>query len=136
MRSLQAQSPKVFRHARVTRVGIWDAIEVVCRPLTKVQLSLDASRKRIVSSGNRDRQPTSTSLLHLDNDLPLGSTLLEIRKSLLRLLERKHLVYHWPNAPCPEQLTDLCELTTVRVHEQERIRDAALFGAANDLAAQ
>src|SRR5882724_10375370 len=98
--------------------------------------TLRASRKRIVSSGNRDRQPTSTPLLHLDNDLPLGSTLLEIRKSLLRLLERKYRIYHRPNAPCLEKLTDLCELTTVWVHEQERIRGAALLGAANYLAAQ
>ena len=35
-----------------------------------------------------------------------------------------------------EKLADLCELTTVWVHEQERIRDAAFLGEANDLAAQ
>src|SRR6266487_671946 len=78
----------------------------------------------------------STPSLHLNNDLPPGATQLEIRKSLLGLFEPKYFVDHRPNASCLEKLTDLCELTTIRVHEQERIGDAALPGAANDLAAQ
>jgi hypothetical protein len=78
----------------------------------------------------------STPLPHLDNDLPFGSTLLEIRKRRLRLFEWKYFVDHRPNAPCLEKLTDLCELTTVWMHEQERIRDTAFLGVANYLTAQ
>ena len=85
--------------------------------------------------GRRLQRPLGV-LPHLDNDLALGSTLLEIRKRLLGLLERKDLVDHRPDAPRLEKLADLCELAAVWVHEQERIRDAALLGAANDLAAQ
>src|SRR5438309_11604337 len=79
---------------------------------------------------------TATLSLHLDNDFPLGSTLLKIRKSLLGLVEGKYLVDDRPNAPRFKQRADLGQLTTVRVREQERIRDAALPGAADDLAAE
>jgi len=65
----------------------------------------------------RSRHEDSTPLLHLDNDLPLGSTLLKICKSLLRLIERKYLVDHRPNAPRLEKFTDLRELVTVRSYE-------------------
>jgi hypothetical protein len=83
---------------------------------------------------SRSTAPAWTPSPHLDNDFPLGSTLLKIRKRLLRLFERKYLVDHRPNAPRFKKLADLCELTTVWVHEQERIRDAALLRAANNLA--
>jgi hypothetical protein len=90
----------------------------------------------LFSSGNRNRRPTSTPLRHPDNDLSFGSTLIEIRKRFLCLLEWKYPIYHRPNVPSLEKLTDLCELTTVRAHEQERVGDAVLFGAANNPAAQ
>ena len=61
----------------------------------------------------------STPLLHLDNDLPLGPPLLEIRKRLLRLFEWKYLIDHRPDAPRLEKLSDLCELAAVWMHEQE-----------------
>jgi hypothetical protein len=60
-----------------------------------------------------------TDSLHLDNDLPFGPAHLEIRKRLLRLIERKYLVDHRPNVPHLEKLADLCELATVWIHEQE-----------------
>ena len=52
-------------------------------------------------------------------DLPFGPAHLEIRKRLLRLIERKYLVDHGPNAPYLEKLADLCELATVWIHQQE-----------------
>ena len=61
--------------------------------------------ERSVSLVTVDPEPTwgfagdSMPSLHLDDDLPLGSTLLEIRKRLLRLFERKYLVDHRPDAP-------------------------------------
>jgi hypothetical protein len=60
-----------------------------------------------------------TDSLHLDHDLPFGSAPLEIRKRLPRLIERKYLVNHGPNAPHLEKVSDLCELATVWIHEQE-----------------
>src|SRR5215216_3265612 len=89
-----------------------------------------------MSAMTRSRHRNSKQSRDLDNDFPLGSTLLKIRKSLLRLFERKYLVDHRPNASRFYKLADFCELTTVRVHEQERIRDAAFLRASNDLAAQ
>src|SRR5204863_9460926 len=77
-----------------------------------------------------------TDSLHLDNDLPFGPAHLEIRKRLLRLIERKYLVDHRPDAPHLEKLTDLCELATVWIHEQERILDASFLGEAMHLIAQ
>jgi hypothetical protein len=61
----------------------------------------------------------STPLPHLDNDLALGSTLLEMRKRLLGLVERKCLVDHGPDVPRLEKLADLAELPTVWMHEQK-----------------
>ena len=55
----------------------------------------------------------------LHNDLPLGPALFEIRKRLLRLIERKYLVDHRSDAPRLEKLANLCELPTVWMHEQE-----------------
>jgi hypothetical protein len=72
---------------------------------------------------------TSTPLPHLDNDLALGSTLLEIRNRIPRLLERKDLVDHRPHARRCEKLPDVCKLAAVWVPEEERIRDAALLGS-------
>src|SRR5947209_5460711 len=66
-----------------------------------------------------DERVGLTDSLHLDNDLPFGPAQLEIRKRLLRLIERKYLVDHGPNAPHLEKLADLCELATVWIHEQE-----------------
>ncbi len=60
-----------------------------------------------------------TDSLHLHNDLPLGSASFEMRKRLLRLIERKYLVEHRPDVPRLEKLTDLGELTTVWMREQE-----------------
>jgi hypothetical protein len=70
----------------------------------------------------------SRPLPHLNNDLSLGSTLLEIRKRFLRPFEWKYLVDHRPDGPRLEKLTDLSEPATVWMHEQERIRDAAFPG--------
>src|SRR5581483_6066619 len=80
--------------------------------------------------------PTSASSPHLDNDLTPGSALLEIRKRLLDLFERKYPVDHRPDAPRLEKLADVGELAAVRMHENERICSATFAGAANDLAAQ
>src|SRR6185295_16639002 len=87
----------------------------------------------LVANRNLFRRP---SVSHLDNDLPLGSTLLEICERFLCLLEWKHLVYHRPDAPRHEKLADLRELPAVRMHKQERILGAAFPCAANYLAAQ
>src|SRR6185295_3020532 len=57
-------------------------------------------------------------------------------KRILRLLERKYPVDHWPEVPGLEELTDLSKLHAVWMHEQERIGDPVLPGAANYLAAQ
>ena len=55
----------------------------------------------------------------LHNDLPLGPALFKIRQRRLRLIERKYLINHRSDAPRLEQFTDLCELPTIWMHEQE-----------------
>ena len=55
----------------------------------------------------------STPLHHLDNDLALGPTLFEIRKCLFRLLERKYLVDHRPDATQLEKFADFSKLPAV-----------------------
>src|SRR5437773_6015120 len=72
----------------------------------------------------------------LHNDLTLGPAFLEISKRFLRLIERKYLVDHRPDAPHLEKLTDLCELATVWMHEQERIFGASFLGMVIHLTAQ
>ena len=67
-------------------------------------------------------------LAQLDNDLPLGSPLFEIRKRLLRLFERNYLIDHKPDAPRVEKLADFGELPALGVHEQERMRISFGFG--------
>ena len=62
---------------------------------------------------------TMTISLHLHDDLSFGPAFFEIRQRLFRLIERKHIVDHRPNAPRLEQFTDLCELTAVWMHEQK-----------------
>ena len=68
--------------------------------------------------------------LHLDDDLSLGPALFEIGAGLLRLIERKYPIDHRPDATRVEKLSDLSELATVWMHEQERIPDAAFLGEA------
>src|SRR5271170_4213036 len=72
----------------------------------------------------------------LHNDLSLGPAFSKVRKRLLRLIERKHLVNHRPDAPCLEEFADLCELAAIWMHEQKGILDATFPGVANYLAAQ
>lgn len=55
----------------------------------------------------------------LHNDLPFGPALFEIRKRLLRLIERKYLINYGSDAPRLEKLADFCKLTAVWIHEQE-----------------
>src|SRR5215207_6419788 len=43
-----------------------------------------------------------TDSLHLNNDLPFGPAHLEIRKRVLRLIERKYLVDRDDDAPLPQ----------------------------------
>lgn len=47
-------------------------------------------------------------LLHLDDDLTLGSTLLKIGQGFPGLLERESFVDHRTNTPRVEKLSDLC----------------------------
>src|SRR6266498_33593 len=82
-----------------------------------------------------ERRCEDVSDTHPHNDLPLRPPVFEICQRLLRLIERKHLVNHWPDALGLEQFTDLCELLTVWMHKQKRILDAAFLGVANDLLA-
>jgi hypothetical protein len=55
----------------------------------------------------------------LHHDLPFGPAFFEIRKRLLRLIERKHLVNYRSDAPRFEEFANLCELPTIWMHEQE-----------------
>ena len=57
--------------------------------------------------------------LHLHHDLPLGAAFFEIGQCVLRLSERKHLVYHWPDRSRFEKLADLRELPAVWMHEEK-----------------
>lgn len=47
-----------------------------------------------------EQRPTVGVSTHGDDNLAFGSTLLEIGKRFLCLIERKHFVDHWPDATC------------------------------------
>jgi hypothetical protein len=63
-----------------------------------------------------DKEPP---LSHCDDDLAFCLALLQIRKRILRLIERKYFVDHRADAARLEDLTDLGKLLTVWTHEQE-----------------
>jgi hypothetical protein len=55
----------------------------------------------------------------LHRDLALGAAFLKIRQCFLRLIERKHFVYHWADFSGFKKFANFRELATVGMHEQE-----------------
>ena len=71
----------------------------------------------------------------LNDDLTFRSTLAQIIKCFLRLLESKDPINHRLDALGFDQPANFIELSAVRANEQERIGHVVFFRQSDDLAA-
>ena len=103
--SQDPERPKVFRKTGIRWTG--DRLAPVTRT-TAFSIFLGNSKGR--------GEPGSSNL---DDDLALRTPLGEVCKRILCLLERKHLVDHWPDALRLEELADFGELIAIGARKEK-----------------